>query len=135
MMAFQPFFYQSYWYIIEDDITNFFLQVLNKEIQMVEINFIKIILSPKIESANEMSLFQPISLLSILYKIIFKALVNRLKLILDSYIGEAQRAFVLGRLILDNVVVGYELMHALKKKRLGKKGSFALKLDMSKAYN
>ncbi|KAH1092317.1 hypothetical protein J1N35_019574 [Gossypium stocksii] len=40
-----------------------------------------------------------------------------------------------GRLISNNVLVAYELMHTLKRKRTGKEGSFALKLDMSKAYD
>lgn len=40
-----------------------------------------------------------------------------------------------GRLISNNVLVAYELMHTFKRKRIGKKGSFAFKLDMSKAYN
>lgn len=50
-------------------------------------------------------------------------------------IDEAQRAFVPGLLISDNVLIAYELMHAFQKKRVGKKGSFALKLDISNAYD
>lgn len=82
-----------------------------------------------------MSLFHPISLCSVLYKVISKVIANRSNMVLDICIDEAQGAFVPGRLILDTVLVAYELMHALKRKRTGKKGSFALKLDMSKAYD
>lgn len=39
-----------------------------------------------------------------------------------------------GRLISNNIVVVYEILNSLKNKRLGKTGSFALKLYMSKAY-
>lgn len=102
---------------------------------MHEINFKKIILILKTEGVNDISMFLPISLCLILYKIISKVLVNHLKTMLNTCINEAQGAFVLGRLISDNVLVAYELMHSLKRKRFRKKGSFSLKLDMSKTYD
>lgn len=39
-----------------------------------------------------------------------------------------------GRLISDNILAAYEILHFLKNKRMGKSGFFALKLDMSKTY-
>ena len=38
-------------------------------------------------------------------------------------------------LIYDNVLVGFETMHHLNQKRIGKTGEMALKLDMSKAFD
>nr|XP_027116873.1 uncharacterized protein LOC113734469 [Coffea arabica] len=46
-----------------------------------------------------------------------------------------QAAFVPGRQILDNVIISHEFLHHLKKKKQGKNEYFALKLDMSKAYD
>jgi hypothetical protein len=41
-----------------------------------------------------------------------------------------------GGLITDNAMVGFECMHALRRKVNGKKKGFmSLKLDMSKAYD
>ncbi|XVE89449.1 hypothetical protein DITRI_Ditri19aG0202500 [Diplodiscus trichospermus] len=62
-------------------------------------------------------------------------LVNHMKQILPSCISESLSAFVLGRLISDNILVAYELLHSLRNRRKGKNDYFALKLDMSKAYD
>lgn len=62
-------------------------------------------------------------------------MVSRFKNVLDKCIDEAQATFVLGRQITDNALIAYEVLHSLKKKWDGTKGYFALKLDMSKAYN
>jgi hypothetical protein len=62
--------------------------------------------------------------------IIAKVLANRLKVILDDIISTTQAAFVPGRSITDNVVVGFESIHSMKRK-----GTVALKVDISKAYD
>lgn len=49
--------------------------------------------------------------------------------------SDTQSAFILGRLISDNITVSYEVMHYLKRKRRGKEDFIVLKLDMSKAHD
>lgn len=41
----------------------------------------------------------------------------------------------LGKLISDNVLVAYELLHSFGQKRSGRKGLMVLKLDMSKVHD
>lgn len=50
-------------------------------------------------------------------------------------ISDTKSAFIPGRLISDNIMISYEVMHYLKRKRSRKEGYMALMMDMSKAYD
>lgn len=56
-------------------------------------------------------------------------------MILPQLIFPSQGTFVPGHLIIDNVLVAYETLHAMHNRRSSKKDSFALKLDISKVYD
>ncbi|KAL5555386.1 hypothetical protein UlMin_037622 [Ulmus minor] len=94
-----------------------------------------ITLLPKVKCPTHITKFRPISLCNVLYKIISKMLATRMRLVMDSIISEEQSAFIPGRLISDNAIIGFECIHALKRRRSKKKDFLALKLDMAKAYD
>ncbi|XP_062118476.1 uncharacterized protein LOC133832109 [Humulus lupulus] len=67
----------------------------------------------------------------------FVACLNEtlIALIPKDTIFEAQSAFVPGRAIQDNAIIGFEGIHCLKKNFYGNGTKLALKLDMAKAYD
>ncbi|XP_060972141.1 uncharacterized protein LOC133038108 [Cannabis sativa] len=130
-----PGFYQKFWHIVGDDIVNLVRSFFNNGTLPRDLNNTNIVLIPKKKVLELMIDLRPISLCNVIYKIISKVLANRLKLVLPDVISSTQRAFLPGRLISDNIMVSFEIMHYLKRKRVGKDGFMALKLDMSKAYD
>ena len=69
---------------------------------------------PKVANLKTVAQFRPISLCNVIYKLLSKVLVNRLKPILNSIILEAQSAFIVDRVITDNILIAFETLHHMK---------------------
>ena len=100
-----------------------------------KMNYTHIVLIPKINEPKNVVDFRPISLANVVSWILSIVLANRLKQILPNVIFESQSAFVSNRLITDNTIVAFEILHRMRNKRRVKKGQMTIKLDISKAYN
>ncbi|KAM6551386.1 hypothetical protein CsatB_001194 [Cannabis sativa] len=128
-------FFHKNWDLIESEFTASCLDILNHNLDCRKINETLICLIPKVKQPTKMSEFGPISLCNVVYKVVSKCLANRMKLSTNLAISENQSAFIGGRIIQDNAILGFESLHCMSKGRFGNRGKMALKLDTSKAYD
>ncbi|XP_042939495.1 uncharacterized protein LOC122274525 [Carya illinoinensis] len=128
-------FFQSYWDIVGKDVCEAALKFLNGGGMDKGLNHTFIALIPKVKKPESVNDFRPISLCNVMYKIIAKTLANRLKKVLGDVISRTQSAFVPQRLITDNIITAYEVLHSMQTRQKDRVGSMALKLDISKAYD
>ncbi|CAL2247000.1 unnamed protein product [Prunus armeniaca] len=77
-------FYQKYWGIVGQGVSDLCLRVLNGSDGVNEFNHTLVALIPKVHSPTRVSEYRPISLCNVLYKIISKTLANRLKKVLPE---------------------------------------------------
>ncbi|KAK2647287.1 hypothetical protein Ddye_014776 [Dipteronia dyeriana] len=127
-------FYQKFWDLVGTSVTTECLRCLNDRGSVEAVNKTLMVLIPKVKSPEYITEFRPISLCNVIYKIVAKALANRLRLVLDEVISKSQIAFIPERVIGDNAIIGFECLHVLRHRKR-KAGSFTLKLDMSKVYD
>ncbi|MDV3143344.1 MAG: reverse transcriptase domain-containing protein [Sweet potato little leaf phytoplasma] len=100
-------FFQHYWEGLKDEFMSICMEILNEGKDMGPINNSFIALIPKTRNPKRMEEYIPISQCNVVYKVVAKVIAHRLKKVLDQIISQTQSAFVPGRLITDNVVVGF----------------------------
>lgn len=111
------------------------LHALNLGVIPHALNHKSLTLIPKKKQPLKVAEYCLISLYNVLYKLISKVLANRIRIFLLMLIFESQTTFVPRRLITNNILIVYEIIHFLKRKHMGNQGFMSLKLDMSKAYD
>jgi hypothetical protein len=128
-------FFQRHWDFLRDDVIHAVREFFATGIMPLGINDTTIVLIPKLNNPEELKDFRPISLCNVIYKVISKCLVNRLRPILDNIVSPEQSAFVPVRLITDNAIIAFECIHAIQKGSDDREDFCAYKLDLSKAYD
>ena len=110
-------FYKAFWPSIREDVKEMLDNLYEGHLELWRLNYGVIILIPKVKPAINVKQFRPICLLNVIYKIITKTLTIRLTAVIDKIISPYQTAFILGRNILEGVVILQEILHELKSKK------------------
>lgn len=115
--SFPASFFQTFWEIIGQDLTKAVEESRKKATMLKYLNNTFISLIPKRYKIEMMDDFRPISLCKTTYKIMTKAIVNRLKEVSKVIILEEQIGFMYGRLIIKGIIVAHEAIHTIRRKK------------------
>lgn len=127
-------FYKHYWGIVKETTIKEVHVFFKTSYLRKSSNHTFITLIPKSENAHRVDQYRPIALCNVIFKIITKILASRLRNVLDLIIHPSQAAYIPNRSIGDNIIVNYEIMHYMNRKK-GKTGFMTIKIDLAKAYD
>ena len=127
--SFPALFYKDFWPTVGDAVTQVITSFFVDGRLPKEANSSLIVLIPKTSSSSSVNNYRFISLCNVVYKIISKLVVSKLRPLLHKIISPCQFAFILGRSITENQVFVHELLHSFKVRKV-KMGFMAIKLDL-----
>lgn len=91
-------------------------------------------LIPNKECPEDFSQFRPISLCSVMYKLVTKMIANRFKQVFPKYISSEQAGFITGRNISDNILIAQKVIHSMRSRKIDRNW-MTIKLDLERAYD
>ncbi|KAA3488056.1 reverse transcriptase [Gossypium australe] len=99
--GYHAIFFQSQWDLVGGAVCEW---VQGNKIEE-ELNNTLIVLILKKGHPEDFSQFRPISLCSVLYKLVMKVIANRFKVVFPKFISPEQAGFIAGRNLSDNVII------------------------------
>lgn len=132
--GFSDGFYQRTWKQTGTSVLNFANLFFDTGTLPNSSNDTFIALVPKVLHPERVSHLRYISLCNVGYKVVTKTMTNRLKRIMPKLICPHHSSFILGRQIVDNIVVYQEMLHTIRKKK-STNGYMVMKIDLEKAYD
>ena len=79
-------FYQHIWHIVDDDVFLFVSNILHGSLSPSCVNNTNIALIPRVKTLTKAAEFHPIALCNVIYKLVSKAIIIKLKEILPSIV-------------------------------------------------
>lgn len=123
-----------FWEDVGDDIWRFVRDSFTYGQFSAPVSDTLMVLILKYDNPTTFKDFRPISLCNVLYKIVTKVLVQRLRPFLGDLISPLQSSFIPGRGTKDNTILLQEIVFQMQKSKK-KKGDMIFKLDLEKAYD
>jgi hypothetical protein len=117
--------------VIKEDLMAMFHDLFSGDLPLFSLNFRVIMLIPKAQDTTRIQQYRPICLLNVSFKIFTKVTTIRLNSVANHIIQPSQTSFMRGRNILKGVVILYETIHELHRK---KQNGIILKIDFEKTY-
>lgn len=111
--GFNALFFQNQWSKVCSSMCEFIRKIFEDPQCIREVNQTFLVLIPKIDFPKRLKDFRPISLCNVIYKLVTKIVVNRLKPILPAIISLNQGSFVPGSLASDNIIVAQDVIYSM----------------------
>lgn len=124
--GFTALFFKKLWPMIGKDVRDPVLSIMNDNAEISQWNSTLITLIPKLKDPLSLKDYRPINPYNTSYKIVSRAITNRFRPVLENVIDDFQSAFMRGRLILDNVIFGFECMHWIRERKKKRKQNHGL---------
>lgn len=126
-------FFQRNWLLLKEDIIPAVQEFYESGNMPAGVNETCVVLIPKVPEPETMKDFRAISLCNVIYKIVSKCIVNRLRPVLQDIISPSQSTFIPGSMITDNALIAF--LHTIRSNGDSRSQFCAYKLDLSKAYD